>query len=114
MPEPRRHVIELRTRVKHGVSRKLLPLVRLKGIGRVRAQVLYNSGLTTPAKLKRAPLRQLTSLPLIGAKLAKTIKEQVGGVVDDEEWKRLDTVETEQSSLFSFIEEETEEDEKQQ
>ncbi|MBD3172781.1 DEAD/DEAH box helicase [Candidatus Bathyarchaeota archaeon] len=114
MPEPRRHVIELRTRVKHGVSRKLLPLVRLKGIGRVRAQVLYNSGLTTPAKLKRAPLRQLTSLPLIGAKLAKTIKEQVGGVVDDEEWKKLDTVETEQSSLFSFIEEETEEDEKQQ
>ncbi len=114
MPEPRRHVIELRNRVKHGVSRKLLPLVRLKGIGRVRAQVLYNSGLTTPAKLKRAPLRQLTSLPLIGAKLAKTIKEQVGGVVDEEEWKRLDTVETEQSSLFSFIEEETEEDEKQQ
>ncbi|MFW6109624.1 MAG: helicase-related protein, partial [archaeon] len=114
MPEPRRHVIELRNRVKHGVSRKLLPLVRLKGIGRVRAQVLYNSGLTTPAKLKRAPLRQLTSLPLIGAKLAKTIKEQVGGVVDEEEWKRLDTVETEQSSLFSFIEEKTEEDEKQQ
>ena len=111
MPEPRRHLIELRTRVKHGVSKKLLPLVRLKGIGRVRAQVLYNSGFTTTAKLKRADLRQLTALPLIGPRLAKTIKEQVGGVVDEQEWKRLDTVLAEQSSLTSFIEEEPEDEE---
>ncbi len=111
MPEPKRHLIELRTRVKHGVSKKLLPLVRLKGIGRVRAQVLFNSGYTTVAKLKRADLRQLTALPLIGPRLAKSIKEQVGGVVDEQEWKRLDSILVEQSSLASFIEEEPEEEE---
>lgn len=111
MPEPRRHLIELRNRVKHGVSKRLLPLVRLKGIGRIRAQVLYNSGYTSVAKLKRADLRQLVALPLIGPRLAKTIKEQVGGVVDEQEWRRLDTITTEQSSLFRFIEEEPEEEE---
>jgi helicase len=111
MPEPRRHLIELRNRVKHGVSKKLLPLVRLKGIGRVRAQILFNSGYTTQAKLKRADLRQLTALPLIGPRLAKTIKEQVGGIVEEAEWKRLDNIIAEQSSLTSFIEEEPEGDE---
>ncbi|MCW4049502.1 MAG: helix-hairpin-helix domain-containing protein, partial [Candidatus Bathyarchaeota archaeon] len=109
MPEPKRHLRELRDRVKHGVSKKLLPLVRLKGIGRVRAQVLYNSGLTSVAELKRADLRQLTALPLIGPRLAKTIKEQVGGVVDEREWERLKTTETAQSALTMFIEEEPEE-----
>jgi helicase len=109
--EPRRHLIELRNRVKHGVSKKLLQLVRIKGIGRVRAQVIYNSGYTTQAKLKRADLRQLTALPLIGPKLAKTIKEQVGGLVEEAEWKSLDKVVAEQSSLTSFIEEEPEENE---
>jgi len=110
LPEFRRELFALRTRVKHGVSKKLLPLVRLKGIGRVRAQVLYNSGFTTQAKLKRANLRQLTSLPLIGPRLSKSIKEQVGGIVDEAEWKRLDTILVEQSSLSSFVEEEYEEE----
>lgn len=109
MPEFRRELSHLRTRVKHGVSKKMLPLVTLKGIGRVRAQVLFKSGFTSHAKLKRANLRQLTALPLIGPKLSKSIKEQVGGLVDEAEWKRLDTVVTEQSSLTSFVEEEYEE-----
>ena len=109
LSEFRRELFHLRTRVKHGVSKKMIPLVTLKGIGRVRAQVLYRSGFTSNAKLKRAPLQQLTSLPLIGPKLAKSIKEQVGGLVDEEEWKRLDTLITEQISLNSFIEEEYEE-----
>jgi len=108
--EFRREISQLRTRVKHGVSMKLLPLVRLKGIGRVRAKVLYKSGFTTQAKLKRASLRQLTAIPLIGARLSKSIKEQVGGLVDEVEWKRLDKMIIEQSSLTSFVEEEYEEE----
>jgi helicase len=112
LPEYRRELFHLRTRVKHGVTRKMLPLVNLKGIGRVRAQVLYNSGFTSHAKLKRANLRQLTSLPLIGPRLAKSIKEQVGGLVDEAEWKRLDTLITEQSSLTAFVEEEYEDEKK--
>jgi helicase len=113
MPEPRLHLRKLRDRVKHGVTEKLLPLVRLKGIGRVRAQVLYTSGFTSIARLKRADLRQLTALPTIGPRLAKTIKEQIGGIVDEREWERLKVFETQQSSLTSFIEEEYEEEPKE-
>ncbi len=110
MLEPRLHLRKLRDRVKYGVTEKLLPLVRLKGIGRVRAQVLYNSGLTSIAKLKHADLGQLTALPLIGPRIAQTIKEQIGGVIDEREWERLKTVETAQSALTEFIEEKYDEE----
>jgi len=101
----------LRDRVRHGVSEKLLPLVRLKGIGRVRARVLYNSGFTSLATLKRAPLQQLIALPLIGPRVAKSIKEQVGGLVDEDEWRSLAKAETEQKALTDFVEEKREETE---
>jgi helicase len=104
-PDHKRQLGELNDRVKHGVSKKLLPLVRLKGIGRVRARVLHNSGLTGIAEIKRAPLQRLVALPLIGPHLAKSIKEQVGGLVEEQEWKSLDKVEKEQRALTDFVEE---------
>ena len=104
--EPRGHLRKLRDRVRYGVTDKLLPLVRLRGIGRVRARVLYNSGFPTVASLKRAPVSKLVEIPLIGPRLAKVIKEQVGGVVDENEWKRLETASSEQRSLTDFVEEE--------
>ncbi len=104
--EPRGHLRKLRDRVRYGVTNKLLPLVRLRGIGRVRARVLYNSGFPTVASLKRAPVSKLVEIPLIGPRLAKVIKEQVGGVVDENEWKRLETASSEQRSLTDFVEEE--------
>jgi helicase len=85
----RPHLSKLVERVEKGVKAELLPLVRLKGIGRVRARILYNSGLKTIKDLKIAPIKELTSLPLIGPKLTKEIKEQVGGLVKSKEWKRL-------------------------
>ena len=108
LPDPRRHLRQLRDRVKYGVTKRLLPLVRLRGIGRVRAKVLYNSGFTTISSLKRAPVSRLVEIPLIGARLAKVIKEQVGGVVAEEEWRRLEAEETEQRALTDFVEEEPE------
>jgi helicase len=104
--EYRGHIRRLRDRVRYGVTEKLLPLVRLRGIGRVRARVLYNSGFPTVASLKRAPVSKLVEIPLIGPRLAKVIKEQVGGVVDEDEWKRLETTSSEQRSLMDFVEEE--------
>ncbi len=105
----RRQLGRLRDRVRYGVTEKLLPLVRLRGIGRVRARLLYNSGFPTVASLKRAPVARLVEIPLIGSRLAKAIKEQVGGVVDEEEWRRLDAAVSEQRALTEFIEEEPEE-----
>jgi len=83
------HLAELMERTEKGVKAELLPLVRLERIGRVRARILYNSGLKTLTDLKKARLERLTSLPLIGPKLAKKIKEQVGGFVKAEEWEKL-------------------------
>jgi helicase len=100
------HLLKVRLRVRHGVTDGLFPLVRLKGIGRVRARMLFNSGFRTLNALKRAPVRSLVELPLIGSRLAKTIKEQVGGVVEEDEWKNLDAITSEQSSLSDFVEEE--------
>jgi helicase len=109
--EPRAHLRRIRDRVRYGVTERLLPLVRLKGIGRVRARVLYNSGFTTVASLKRAPVGKLVEIPLIGPRLAKVIKEQVGGLVDQEEWESLDSATSQQRALTDFIEQEPEEKE---
>jgi helicase len=79
----------LRARLEKGVKKELLPLVKLEGVGRVRARIMYNSGLKTIEDLKHVPVEELTKLPLIGPKLARKIKEQVGGFVKTEEWKKL-------------------------
>jgi helicase len=97
------HLAGLVERTEKGVKAELLPLVRLERIGRVRARILYNSGLKTLTDLKRAPLNKLTNLPLIGPKLAKKIKEQVGGFVKAEEWKKLKKGETaEQRAITEY------------
>jgi len=79
----------LTEQIEKGVKEELLQLVRLKGIGRVRARVLYNAGLKNLGDLKLAPFEKLTNLPMIGPKLAKSIKEQAGGIIKSKEWKRL-------------------------
>jgi helicase len=80
---------ELTARVEKGVKAELLPLVRLERVGRVRARVLHDAGLKTIADLKRAPVDKLVDLPLIGTRLAKRIKEQVGGFVRADDWEKL-------------------------
>jgi helicase len=83
------HLARLTVRIEKGVKPELLPLVKLEGIGRARARVLFNSGLRSVDDLKRAPLPKLTRLPLIGPRLAQKIKEQVGGYVKADEWQSL-------------------------
>ncbi|MEM2194687.1 MAG: DEAD/DEAH box helicase [Candidatus Methanomethylicia archaeon] len=68
----------INSRVKNGVREELLDLVKLEGIGRVRARMLYNSGFKTIDDLKKATIEQLSSIPLIGKTLAVRIKNQLG------------------------------------
>jgi helicase len=95
------HLAKLTVRIEKGVKPELLPLVKLEGIGRARARVLYNSGLRSMDDLKRAPLPKLTGLPLIGPRLAKKIKEQVGGFVKADEWQNLKKKETEEQRALT-------------
>ncbi len=97
------HLSELVERVEKGVKVELLTLVRLEGIGRVRARVLHDAGLKTVKDLKKIRVEKLTDLPLIGPKLAKKIKEQVGGFVKDRQWKKLKKGEiSEQKALTEY------------
>jgi len=81
--------LELMERIEKGVEKELLPIVKLEGVGRIRGRILYNAGYKTIEDIKHAAIGDLVSLPLIGPKLAKKIKEQVGGFVKKEEWKKL-------------------------
>jgi NAD-dependent DNA ligase len=50
---------------------------------------MFDAGYHTIEDIKLAPVENLTSLPLIGPRLAKKIKEQVGGYVKKDEWENL-------------------------
>ncbi|RME32063.1 hypothetical protein D6789_00700 [Candidatus Woesearchaeota archaeon] len=67
---------KLRLRLKHGAREELLPLLKLKGIGRVRARTLFTHGIRTIAALKTAEASTLAAL--VGKALALDIKRQVG------------------------------------
>jgi helicase len=72
------------------VKKELLPIVRLEGVGRVRGRILFNAGYKTIEDIKHAQLEDLMKLPAIGPKLAKKIKEQVGGFVKKEVWEKIE------------------------
>jgi helicase len=82
--------LEVQQRVEKGVKKELLPLVKLEGVGRVRGRILFNSGYKTIDDIKNARIEDLTGLPLVGPKLAKKIKEQVGGFVKKDIWENLE------------------------
>ncbi|HVO85924.1 MAG TPA: helicase-related protein, partial [Candidatus Eisenbacteria bacterium] len=81
---------EVEQRVEKGVKKEILPLVKLEGVGRVRGRILFNSGYKTIEEIKNAKIEELSNLPLIGPKLAKKIKEQVGGFIKKDTWERLE------------------------
>jgi helicase len=95
---------ELVERVSKGIKRELLPIVALEGVGRVRGRIIFNAGYQTIDDLKHAPVEDLTNLPSVGPRLAKRIKEQVGGFVKKETWENLSKTpnETQQKGLFDF------------
>lgn len=74
---------KVRNRLKYGIKKELLPLIRLRGIGRVRARKLYSSGFKTISALKKVPVKRLESI--IGEKTAKKVKAQLTKDKDKQE-----------------------------
>ncbi len=89
-------ISELRLRVKHGIGEELIHFVGIKGIGRVRARKLYNR-FKTIEEIKKASIKEIASVALIGNKLAQSIKAQLGG--EEEEVK---ITKMKQSTLTGF------------
>ena len=67
----------LKLRIIHGVPEKYLELIKIKQIGRVRAQVLYKNGYKNKTLLKKVSLEKLAKIDKIGIVLAKSIKSQL-------------------------------------
>lgn len=82
-------VVELRTRVRYGIKPELLELVKLRGIGRVRARALYDRGLKTIEDLRNTSYDRLKQIPTIGEAMARSVKNQLGqterGMPEDRE-----------------------------
>lgn len=77
MKETVKILSQLRVRVEYGIKEELLELVSLRGIGRVRARNLYNSGFKSLKDIKEATLEELSKVPTMGKALAEDIKRQV-------------------------------------
>ena len=72
---------KLSIRVKYGVKEELLPLLKFKNVGRVRARKLFDNGIKDVGDIKRTSITTLSQI--VGGKLAETIKEQVGQNIDE-------------------------------
>jgi len=88
---------KLRVRLMHGVQEELIPLVRMRSIGRVRARRLYKANFKTIDSLKKAPLKSLSQI--VGPVIARKIKEQLGENFGKGKGQIIKPIKTKQSSL---------------
>ncbi|HVL48863.1 MAG TPA: DEAD/DEAH box helicase [Candidatus Thermoplasmatota archaeon] len=74
-----REISELEARVRHGAKRELLPVLRLRGVGRYRARQLFKAGYKNIEAIKVVDAAALARVPGIGPTLAASIKRAVSG-----------------------------------
>lgn len=67
----------LRTRIDYGVKEELVNLVKIKGIGRVRARILFKNGISNSEDLAKIPIEKLSKIDKIGPVIAENIKTQL-------------------------------------
>lgn len=77
LPDRAQNALKAAYRVVYGVKEELLELVmNLKGVGRVRARVLYQAGFRTLADVAKARPSDIAKLQGFGERLAASIVEQ--------------------------------------
>ncbi|MDV0445215.1 hypothetical protein MmiAt1_07720 [Methanimicrococcus sp. At1] len=67
---------DLELRLQYGASIQLLPLLKIRGIGRVRARRLYNAGFKSKESFEPADFE--TAARLIGPKIARQLFNEIG------------------------------------
>lgn len=75
-------ITKLKLRLRYGIKEELLPLIKLEGIGRVRARKLFRAGFGRLADLRSAKPEALSQV-LGGSKLAADVLRQVGGEIEE-------------------------------
>jgi helicase len=81
-------IYSLRLRIKYGIRYELLSLVRLEGIGRMRARSLYDAGVTDVGKIARMPELKLSQIPKIGPAVARKLKENLDKTIKKSNHRR--------------------------
>jgi len=71
-----KEIQKMRFRLRYGVREELLALLRLEGIGRMRARTLFRAGIKDLGDVRKAELGRLEQI--LGKKIAASIKKQVG------------------------------------
>lgn len=94
-PHLAKPIEEMELRTKHGIKRELLPLIRLRGIGRVRARRLFNNGIDSVEALRAAGPEKVAKI--LGQGIAARIFEQLEGAREE-----VGEVGEEQSTLSRF------------
>ena len=67
----------LKLQIQYGVPEKYLELVKIKQIGRVRAQILYKNGFKNRLDLEKAKIEKLAKIDKIGLIIANNIKAEL-------------------------------------
>jgi len=67
----------IRKRIIYGIREELIELVKIKGIGRIRARNLFKHGIKNLDDLSAIPVKKLAELDKIGSTLADNIKSQL-------------------------------------
>ena len=68
---------DFRNRIVYGIREELLDLVRVKGIGRVRARILYKHKIKNLDDLAKIPVNKLAEIDKIGSTIADNIKAEL-------------------------------------
>ena len=68
---------ELRQRIVYGIREELLDLIRVKGIGRVRARILFKHGIKNLDDLRKIQVNKLGEIDKIGPTIADNIKSEL-------------------------------------
>jgi helicase len=68
---------DLRKRVVYGIREELLDLVRVKGIGRIRARVLFKHNVKNLDDLTKISVTKLGEIDKIGPTIANNIKAEL-------------------------------------
>jgi helicase len=75
VPAFHQQIRDFETCMKNGIRRELLLLVKLRGIGRVRARRLFNNNMTSPDAVRAAGIENVTRI--IGRGIAEQIFAQL-------------------------------------
>jgi len=75
-PQLNKEIVKLRIRLKNGVKEELLPLIKIKGVGRIRARKLFYNKIKDVGDIKKSDITKL--IQILGKTVALSVKKQVG------------------------------------